>query len=68
SYVADDLVPEKLVTPSFDNALGTFKNWALIMQERSHYLPFFPECLCPSPPGELERWNVCSLCCSKLLR
>ncbi|MFM6306849.1 MAG: DUF721 domain-containing protein, partial [Dolichospermum sp.] len=53
SYVADDLVPEKLVTPSFDNALGTFKNWARIMQERSHYLPLCPECQCPSPPGEL---------------
>ena len=68
SYVADDLVPEKLVTSSLDNALGAFENWARMMQERSHYLPLCPQCQCPTPAGELERWNVCSLCCSKLLR
>ncbi len=68
SYVADDLVPQKLVKPSLDNAVGTFENWARIMQERSHYLPLCPQCQSPTPPGELKRWNICSLCYSKLLR
>jgi predicted nucleic acid-binding Zn ribbon protein len=67
SYVADDLAPEKLVIPNLDNALGTFENWAKMMQMRSYYLPLCPQCQCPTPPGELERWNVCSLCVTKLL-
>ncbi|MBO1055771.1 MAG: DUF721 domain-containing protein [Dolichospermum sp. JUN01] len=67
SYVVDDLTTEKLVISSLDNALGVFENWAKKMQERSHHLPLCPQCQCPTPPGELERWNVCSLCCTKLL-
>ena len=68
SYVADDLTGDRLVKPNIDNALGAFENWAKMMQERSHHLPLCPQCQCPTPPGELERWNVCSLCCSKLLK
>jgi predicted nucleic acid-binding Zn ribbon protein len=67
SYVADDLTDHTLITPNRENALGAFENWAKKMQERSHHLPLCPQCQCPTPPGELERWNVCSLCCSKLL-
>jgi predicted nucleic acid-binding Zn ribbon protein len=67
SYVVDDLTTEKLVISSLDNALGVFENWAKKMQERSHHLPLCPQCQCPTPPGELERWDVCSLCCTKLL-
>jgi predicted nucleic acid-binding Zn ribbon protein len=67
SYVADDLIGDRLVQANIDNALGAFENWAKMMQERSHHLPLCPQCQCPTPPGELERWNVCSLCCSKLL-
>jgi predicted nucleic acid-binding Zn ribbon protein len=65
--VVDDLTTEKLVISSLDNALGVFENWAKKMQERSHHLPLCPQCQCPTPPGELERWDVCSLCCTKLL-
>ncbi|MBS3025774.1 MAG: DUF721 domain-containing protein [Dolichospermum sp. DET50] len=67
SYVADDLTADSLVTPNLDNALGAFENWAKMMQMRSHHLPLCPQCQCPTPPGELERWDVCSLCCTKLL-
>ena len=67
SYVADDLIGDRLVQANIDNALGAFENWAKTMQERSHHLPLCPQCQCPTPPGELERWEVCSLCCSKRL-
>ncbi|MEA5616763.1 DciA family protein [Cronbergia sp. UHCC 0137] len=48
-----------------ENASEAFASWAKAMQERSHSLPLCPVCQCPTPPGELQRWNVCSLCCSK---
>jgi predicted nucleic acid-binding Zn ribbon protein len=67
SYVADDLTGDKLVRPNTDNTLSGFENWARKIQERSHHLPLCPQCQCPTPPGELERWDVCSLCSSKLL-
>jgi predicted nucleic acid-binding Zn ribbon protein len=65
SYVADDLIGDR-VKPNLDNALGGFENWARKMQERSHHLPLCPQCQCPTPQGELERWDVCSLCFTKL--
>ncbi len=67
SYVIDDLTAEKLVISNRDNALGAFENWAKKMQERSHHLPLCSQCQCPTPPGEIERWDVCSLCATKLL-
>jgi len=42
-----------------------FQNWAKQMQARSQSLPLCPECQCPTPPGELDRWNVCGLCAVK---
>ncbi|NEP50291.1 MAG: DUF721 domain-containing protein, partial [Moorea sp. SIO3C2] len=28
-------------------------------------LPLCPQCKCPTPPGELQRWDVCGLCAIK---
>lgn len=39
-----------------------FQQWASRIQQRSQHLPLCPNCGCPTPPGELERWSVCSLC------
>ncbi|EKQ68968.1 putative RNA-binding protein containing Zn ribbon [Leptolyngbyaceae cyanobacterium JSC-12] len=47
------------------NAVAAFQSWALVMQSRSRTLPLCPECHCPTPVGELERWHVCSLCAAK---
>src|SRR4028118_449748 len=43
----------------------TFQHWAEAMQARSLSLPLCPQCQCPTPPGELQRWNVCGLCATK---
>jgi predicted nucleic acid-binding Zn ribbon protein len=48
--------------PKVDIAFGT---WAQKMQRRSHNLPLCPQCQCPTPPGELQRWHVCSFCAAK---
>lgn len=42
-----------------------FQNWAKLVQARSQSLPLCPECQCPTPPGELERWRICGLCAVK---
>jgi predicted nucleic acid-binding Zn ribbon protein len=39
-----------------------FQKWAAHMQARSRHLPLCPQCQCPTPQGELDRWSVCGLC------
>ena len=67
SYVPDDRTGKRFI-PNAENPQRAFENWAKMMQERSHHLPLCPECQCPTPPGELQRWDICSLCANKLLR
>lgn len=42
-----------------------FAAWAQKIRLRSQALPLCPRCHCPTPPGELERWDCCSLCAAK---
>lgn len=42
-----------------------FQRWAQQMRSRSRHLPLCPHCNCPTPKGELERWNMCALCVAK---
>lgn len=44
---------------------STFQQWAQTMQARSRSLPLCPQCQCPTPDIELQRWNVCGLCAAK---
>jgi predicted nucleic acid-binding Zn ribbon protein len=44
---------------------SAFQRWAKAMQARSQSLPLCPQCHCPTPPQELERWSVCALCAAK---
>jgi predicted nucleic acid-binding Zn ribbon protein len=53
--------------PVATNAQTAFAYWAEKMQERSHDLPLCPQCQSPTPPGELQRWQVCAICASKQL-
>lgn len=39
-----------------------FAHWAESKQSESKLLPLCPQCDCPTPPGELERWSVCGPC------
>lgn len=48
-----------------ENANVAFENWAKAMQARSHNLPICPQCQSPTPPGEIQRWGVCSICATK---
>ena len=39
-----------------------FSIWATTCQLRNRSLPRCPRCRSPTPPGELNRWQMCSFC------
>lgn len=47
------------------DAISAFRQWSAHMRLRSRNLPLCPECHCPTPKGELERWAVCGICVAK---
>ncbi len=66
SYLVDaPRVPQSGETPNSNNPNAAFQHWAKAMQARSHGLPLCPQCQCPTPPGELQRWAICSICAAK---
>lgn len=42
-----------------------FQRWANLLQQQSQNLPACPQCHCPTPPGELQRWQVCAYCAAR---
>lgn len=42
-----------------------FEGWAKRLGDRTEGLPLCPQCHCPTPPGELQRWSICALCASR---
>lgn len=65
SYTGDVNLFTPDVTPTTNDANAAFQHWAKTMQGRAHGLPLCSACHCPTPPGELQRWRVCSLCAAK---
>ncbi len=65
SLVVDTPAPEMIESPLPQDAHSTFQSWAMAMQARSLSLPLCPQCDCPTPPGELQRWSMCGLCAVK---
>lgn len=65
SRVANLPVSPGSTAPVAADAQSAFRNWARIMRSRSQNLPLCPACQCPTPPGELSRWQVCSLCAAQ---
>jgi len=61
--VASESQEEQASTPKAPQL--TFQQWAQVMQEKSRSLPLCPQCQCPTPDGELQRWNLCGLCAAK---
>jgi predicted nucleic acid-binding Zn ribbon protein len=42
-----------------------FQRWAEVIKKRSLHLPPCPCCQCPTPEGELKRWQMCACCAAK---
>ncbi|HBE17434.1 MAG TPA: DUF721 domain-containing protein [Cyanobacteria bacterium UBA11149] len=51
--------------PTYRDPQSAFARWAQILQARSQSLPLCPQCGCPTPMGEIQRWYVCALCAAK---
>ncbi|MBV8885240.1 MAG: DUF721 domain-containing protein [Chroococcidiopsidaceae cyanobacterium CP_BM_RX_35] len=65
SLVEMPRIPKLTETPNSQNPKAAFQHWARVMQARSHGLPLCPQCQCPTPVGELQRWDVCAICVTK---
>ncbi len=44
---------------------AAFRYWTTVMQSRTQHLPLCPQCECPTPSGEIERWSICAVCAAK---
>ncbi len=64
SYVSDEVTPN-ITLPTTKNPQAAFQQWVEMMHARSLTLPLCPECGCATPSGELQRWQVCSICAAK---
>ncbi|NJN38442.1 MAG: DUF721 domain-containing protein [Acaryochloridaceae cyanobacterium CSU_3_4] len=45
-----------------DDPTMAFDRWSQAIRSQSQAYPNCPVCHCPTPPAELQRWSVCSLC------
>ena len=50
---------------ALDNPTEAFKRWAEEVRSRRQTLPLCPQCQCPTPIGELQRWQVCGVCAAR---
>lgn len=64
-FASSSLIKETSAEQEPTDALTAFKQWEKRMRSRAQNLPLCPECHCPAPSGELERWQVCALCITK---
>ena len=66
SFIRDTpQIPKNPDSPDSNNPNATFQHWAKVMQARLQNLPLCPQCNCPTPAGELQRWTICSFCAAK---
>lgn len=47
------------------NSRVNSQSWWQQIQARSPHLPLCSQCQCPTPPGEIDRWDCCALCATK---
>lgn len=60
-----DCLPPIAEMPAVKDPHSAFQHWAEVVRSRSQQFPLCPQCQCSTPPGELNRWNVCALCATK---
>ena len=63
SVTHDPLASSKLSSPQ--DAQTACQNWWQLRQKRMQSLPLCSQCKVPTPPTELERWNLCHHCVAK---
>ncbi|MEE3719026.1 DUF721 domain-containing protein [Tumidithrix elongata RA019] len=66
SYLSVATTQTAPVKPPQD-ALEAFDRWSALIKQRSSELPKCDRCGCPSPQGEIARWQMCRACASQYL-
>ncbi|MGF1567695.1 MAG: DciA family protein [Nodosilinea sp.] len=51
--------------PPAPTPLASFQQWSTLTQRLAAHQPLCPQCHCPCPSGELQRWQRCSLCAAQ---
>jgi predicted nucleic acid-binding Zn ribbon protein len=64
-YIEQITASEPVDTNTRLSVNATFDSWVKRMQASSHNLPLCPQCSCPTPVGEIQRWGICALCAAK---
>lgn len=64
SRIEDVPIP-KATSQNTTDPEAAFHYWTTVMQSRTEHLPLCPQCKCPSPVGEIERWSMCAVCATK---
>lgn len=66
SYITEqDAAAVSNQTGDIQDPQTAFQHWADSVRRRSQHLLLCPQCQCPTPPGELHRWDVCAVCATK---
>ena len=65
SYIGPQAKLESSTARKKNNPQKVFQDWGTTVKMRSRGLSLCPQCNCPTPPGELKRWEVCFLCAAK---
>ena len=65
SYIGRKIKVDSNTKGVTNNPQTVFEDWVRTIKMRSHDLSLCSQCNCPTPPGELQRWGVCSLCAAK---
>ncbi|PPS44816.1 DciA family protein [Chroococcidiopsis sp. TS-821] len=65
SYIVTAVTRKNHLHAVPENPRAAFQHWQETMRSRAQGLPLCPQCQCPTPPGELQRWTVCSFCAAK---
>jgi predicted nucleic acid-binding Zn ribbon protein len=59
------LNPASLVFAQPSDPQTAFQAWVRVIKQQAQKLPLCPQCQCPTPSGELERWSVCGHCAAQ---
>ncbi len=65
SFVGSESIPSVSMGSALKDPNAAFDHWAKVVQKLTQHLPVCPQCQCPTPMGELQRWGVCALCTAK---
>ncbi|WP_346293457.1 DUF721 domain-containing protein [Sphaerothrix gracilis] len=65
SFIKTNIDPSHVPNAASQEPTAAFERWAGLRQQQTRHCPLCPQCQCPTPPGELERWSACALCAAK---